>query len=110
MAGVIVPGLSTAEAAERRRRGGANRLPAPKRPSVARRLLGELTHFFALLLWAAAALAFLAKLPQLSVAIVAVIVLNGIFALIERGPTGPPIDSRRCCRPASRSGATADRS
>ncbi|BBX97080.1 cation-translocating P-type ATPase [Mycobacterium lacus] len=84
MAGVMVPGLTTAQAAERRARGGANRLPASRRPSVARRLLGELTHFFALLLWVAAALAFFAKLPQLSVAIIAVIVLNGVFAMIQQ--------------------------
>lgn len=77
-------GLTTAEAIERRTQGGPNKLPASKRPSVARRLLGELTHFFALLLWAAAALAFVAKLPQLSVAIIAVIVLNGVFALIQQ--------------------------
>ncbi len=84
MADVMTPGLTTAEAAERRTKGGANRLPESKRPSVVRRLLGELTHFFALLLWGAAALAFFAKLPQLSVAIIAVIVLNGVFALIQQ--------------------------
>lgn len=84
MADVLPPGLTTAEATERRALGGANRLPAARRPSVVRRLLGELTHFFALLLWAAAVLAFFAKLPQLSIAIIAVIVLNGVFALIQQ--------------------------
>ncbi|OBB69115.1 cation-transporting P-type ATPase [Mycobacterium sp. 852014-50255_SCH5639931] len=83
MADVMAYGLTTAEATERRAEGGANKLPAARRPSIARRLLGELTHFFALLLWAAAVLAFLAKLPQLSIAIVAVIVLNGVFSLIQ---------------------------
>jgi magnesium-transporting ATPase (P-type) len=84
MADVMTPGLTTAEATERRAHGGANQLPAARRPSIARRLLGELTHFFALLLWTAAVLAFLANLPQLSVAIVAVIVLNGVFSLIQQ--------------------------
>ena len=84
MAGVVALGLTTAEAAERRAQGGANRLPTAKRPSITRRLVGELTHFFALLLWAAAVLAFLAKLPQLSFAIIAVIVLNGVFSLIQQ--------------------------
>ncbi|MHA7649377.1 cation-translocating P-type ATPase [Mycobacterium sp. ML4] len=84
MAAVTAAGLTKAEALARRARDGANALPAAKRPSVLRRLLGELTHFFALLLWTAAALAFLAKLPQLSVAIAAVIVLNGVFALIQQ--------------------------
>ncbi|WP_287041510.1 cation-transporting P-type ATPase [Mycobacterium sp.] len=81
---MTAPGLTTSEATERRARDGANTLPAAKRPSVLRRMLGELTHFFALLLWAAAALAFFAKLPQLSIAIIAVIVLNGVFALIQQ--------------------------
>lgn len=84
MSDVLPPGLTTAEATQRRARDGANRLPAARRPSVVRRLLGELTHFFALLLWAAAVLAFFAKLPQLSIAIIAVIVLNGVFALIQQ--------------------------
>lgn len=84
MADVTAAGLTTVEATARRARDGANTLPAAKRPSVFRRLLGELTHFFAVLLWAAAAMAFFAKLPQLSVAIIAVIVLNGVFALIQQ--------------------------
>ncbi|KLO44656.1 haloacid dehalogenase [Mycobacterium nebraskense] len=84
MPDVMTRGLTTAEATERRAQGGANKLPAARRPSIARRLLGELTHFFALLLWGAAVLAFLAKLPQLSVAIIAVIVLNGVFSLIQQ--------------------------
>lgn len=84
MADVLPPGLSTAQARERLAHDGANRLPAAKRPSVGRRLIGELTHFFALLLWAAAVLAFFADLPELSIAIVAVIVLNGVFALIQQ--------------------------
>jgi magnesium-transporting ATPase (P-type) len=84
MAVVIAPGLTTVEATKRRARGGANRLPASRRPSAARRLLGELTHFFALLLWAAAVLAFLADLPELSVAIIGVILLNGVLAAIQQ--------------------------
>ncbi len=84
MADVMTPGLTTVEAAQRRMQSGANKLPTARRPSTVRRLLGELTHFFALLLWAAAVLAFLAKLPQLSAAIVAVIVLNGVFSMIQQ--------------------------
>ena len=40
-------------------------------------------HFFALLLWAAAALAFVGGLPQLGVAIAIVVVLNGVFAFVQ---------------------------
>ncbi|MRX43866.1 cation-translocating P-type ATPase [Agromyces kandeliae] len=77
-------GLSSADAAARRARDGANVLPGAKRPSVLRRLVGELTHFFALLLWGAAVLAFVAGLPELGVAIIAVIVVNAIFAIVQQ--------------------------
>ncbi|KRE22428.1 cation-transporting P-type ATPase [Agromyces sp. Soil535] len=78
------PGLTTAEASKRRAEGGANRLPVARRPSALRRLLGELTHFFAIMLWIAAVLAFFAGLPELSIAIVAVIVLNAVFAAVQQ--------------------------
>lgn len=78
-------GLTSADAAARRARDGANALPGAKRPSILRRLVGELTHFFALLLWGAAVLAFVAGLPELAIAIVAVIVVNAVFAVIQQG-------------------------
>ncbi|MGH9085190.1 MAG: cation-translocating P-type ATPase [Acidimicrobiales bacterium] len=76
-------GLSSAEARERLDRDGPNELPAPLRPSVIRRLADQLLHFFALMLWVAGGLAFLAHLPQLGVAIFIVIVLNAVFAFIQ---------------------------
>jgi magnesium-transporting ATPase (P-type) len=55
-------------------------------------LARQLTHFFALLLWAAAGLAWLGGLPQLAVAIVVVIIVNGVFAFVQEyradGPDG----------------------
>ena len=53
-------GLSAAEAARRLGEFGANKVAALSRPSPWLVLLGEFTHFFALLLWFAAALAFVA--------------------------------------------------
>lgn len=76
-------GLTSAVVAERLRADGPNVLPAARRHSALRRFLHELTHFFALMLWAAAGLAVLAGLPQLSVAIVAVVVLNAVFSFIQ---------------------------
>lgn len=40
-------------------------------------------HFFAVLFWAAGGLAFVAGMPQLGVAIVAVVILNGLFAFAQ---------------------------
>ncbi|GAA4369694.1 cation-translocating P-type ATPase [Agromyces bauzanensis] len=84
MSGIVAPGLTTAEAGARREQGGANRLPAARRPSAVRRLLGEIVHFFAIMLWVAAVLALFAGLPALSIAIVAVIVLNAVFAAVQQ--------------------------
>ncbi|WP_225753408.1 cation-transporting P-type ATPase [Actinotalea sp. Marseille-Q4924] len=77
-------GLSSHEADRRRAAGGPNRIPPPPRPSLARRVLAELTHAFAVMLWVASALAFVARLPQLGVAIAAVVLLNALFASWQR--------------------------
>jgi magnesium-transporting ATPase (P-type) len=76
-------GLSSAEASARLAADGPNILPTPRPPSQLRRLLGQMFHFFALMLWAAAGLAFLAGLPELGVAIVVVVVVNGVFAFVQ---------------------------
>ena len=80
-------GLSHAEARERRREFGANRIePLPPTPVVLR-FIGQFTHFFAILLWVAALLALVADLRMpgqgmatLAIAIVAVIAINGAFS------------------------------
>ncbi|MGH8869876.1 MAG: cation-translocating P-type ATPase [Actinomycetes bacterium] len=76
-------GLTSAEAAARLRRDGANVLPQAARTSRVRLLAEQMTHFFALMLWVAAALAVVAGMPQLGVAIAVVIVLNGGFAFVQ---------------------------
>ena len=77
-------GLTTAEAAQRLARDGPNLLPSARRPSMVRQFVAELTHFFAALFWVAAALAFVAGMPQLGVAVIVVILLNGSFAFAEQ--------------------------
>ncbi|MFN0155961.1 MAG: cation-translocating P-type ATPase [Gaiella sp.] len=76
-------GLSAVEAAARLARDGPNVISATDRPRHLRRLAAQMTHFFALLLWAGAALAWLGDLPQLSAAIVAVILVNAVFAFFQ---------------------------
>ncbi len=77
-------GLTSGQAAELLKQAGPNLLPAEKPVPQWRKLWGELTHFFALMLWCAAALAFLADLPQLGVAIIVVVLVNGVFAHIQQ--------------------------
>jgi len=76
-------GLTTTEAAARLERDGPNELPTPPPPSIPRLLLEQFVHFFAVMLWVAAGLAFLGQLPALSVAIVFVILINGVFAFLQ---------------------------
>jgi magnesium-transporting ATPase (P-type) len=76
-------GLTTEEAARRLELHGPNRLPPSPRPGVWRHLVGQFFHFFALMLWAAGILATVAGLPELGIAILAVIVFNGLFAFVQ---------------------------
>jgi len=73
-------GLTPAEAAARLAAEGANQIARPAGRHLWRELLRQFTHLMALLLWGGAVLALIAGLPQLAVAIVAVILINGAFS------------------------------
>jgi sodium/potassium-transporting ATPase subunit alpha len=80
-------GLAQAEAARRLLEFGPNHVEEVGRENLLFSFAREFTHFFALILWAGAALAFLAEhfdpgqgMARLGVAIVGVIVINGIFS------------------------------
>ncbi|MBI4990006.1 MAG: cation-transporting P-type ATPase [Rhodocyclales bacterium] len=80
-------GLGAAEAARRLAEFGPNHVEEVGRENLLLRFAREFTHFFALILWLGAALAFLAEhfdpgqgMARLGVAIVGVILINGIFS------------------------------
>lgn len=80
-------GLSTVEAQRRLHEYGANKIDEVKGEPPWRQFLKQFTHFFALILWVAAGLAFFAEsrspsvgMWQLGVAIVTVILINGVFS------------------------------
>ena len=80
-------GLTSGEAARRLATFGLNRIQRPRGVPIAVRFAREFTHLFALTLWVAAALAFVAEISDpgrgmrpLAIAIVAVIVVNGLFS------------------------------
>ncbi len=76
-------GLSGTEAELRLRRTGSNE-PIPQTAShPIRALASQFTHTLALLLWFAAGLAFASGISELGGAIVAVVMLNGLFAFIQ---------------------------
>ena len=76
-------GLSNEEVAARLRQWGPNQLPEHHGPSLPRKFLDQLVHFFALMLWAAAALCFFGQMPELGIAIIIVIIVNGAFSFIQ---------------------------
>ncbi|TCC30731.1 cation-translocating P-type ATPase [Kribbella speibonae] len=76
-------GLSSTEAARRLAHDGPNELPVPRQRAAWKLLVDQLTHLFALMLWAAALLALLTGMAPLAVAIVVIIVLNGGFAFAQ---------------------------
>ena len=81
----VVTGLTAAQAADVLHEVGPNAEPRPDRPAPLWQLARQFTHFFALMLWGAAALALLAGLPPLAVAIACVILINGVFAFVQEG-------------------------
>ncbi|HSF58660.1 MAG TPA: HAD-IC family P-type ATPase [Candidatus Binatia bacterium] len=81
----LAKGLPTEEAAARLVRYGPNLLRRAYRTPWYVKLISNLFSFFAVLLWTAALLCFIpgVDLPQLGLAILTVIVVNGLFAFLQ---------------------------
>ncbi|HEX9146005.1 MAG TPA: cation-transporting P-type ATPase, partial [Candidatus Binatia bacterium] len=81
----LVKGLSSAEARARLAHYGPNVLKRARRVPWHLKLVKNLFSFFAILLWIAALLCFVpgVDLPQLGIAILAVVVVNGLFAFFQ---------------------------
>ncbi len=73
-------GLTSEEAGRRLAESGPNELRPASNRLPWRHFLAQFTHLMAVLLWIGAALAMVIRLPQLAVAIVAVILINGAFS------------------------------
>ena len=76
-------GLTGEEVLARQAQFGPNVLAEPPRPSRLRQFGSQLVHLFALLLWLGAALALVGGLPQLTAAILVVILVNAVFAFAQ---------------------------
>jgi calcium-translocating P-type ATPase len=86
-------GLTVAEAADRLRSFGRNQPVRSAARHPARDFLDEFTHTLALLLWFAAGLSFAAGITELGAAILAVLVINGVFAFIQEYRAGQVVES-----------------
>jgi calcium-translocating P-type ATPase len=88
-------GLSSREAQRRLLIYGPNELTRRGGPRWPRELGRQFTHPLALLLWAAAGLALWSGTVAVAVAIVAIIVLNAIFAFVQEVEAGRAVDALR---------------
>jgi calcium-translocating P-type ATPase len=88
-------GLSGREAERRLVAYGPNELTRYAGVGWPRKLVRQVTHPLALLLWLAAALAFAADLAPLGIAIVIVIVLNALFAFAQERQAEHAVEALR---------------
>jgi len=81
----VVNGLNDGEARQRLGQYGANLLRRLRPAAWHIKLIKNLFSFFAVLLWIAALLCFIpgVDLPQLGIAILTVIIVNGLFAFLQ---------------------------
>jgi magnesium-transporting ATPase (P-type) len=104
-------GLSSREAARRLVVYGRNELERRGGRHVWRELGRQFTHPLALLLWVAAGLAWLGRIPQVAIAIVVVIALNAAFAFFQELQAEHAVEALRAYLPqratALRDGAAA---
>jgi len=111
-------GLSSVEAMRRLSEYGLNRVEEVARESILLRFLKEFTHFFALILWLAAGLAFVAEwsdpghgMAKVGYAILAVIVVSGLFSFWQEFRVERTLAALRgCFRSKSMCSAMARRS
>jgi len=83
MLGTSRKGLSEEEAARRLAAYGENVLTAKKPKPMWMRFAAHLVNMFAILLWVATVLSFLSDQAALGFAIIAVILLNAVFAFVQ---------------------------
>jgi calcium-translocating P-type ATPase len=88
-------GLSSREARRRLVAYGPNELERRGGRRWPRQLLKQFSHPLALLLWAAAALAFVGVSAVLGIAIVLVVVLNALFAFMQERQAERAVDALR---------------
>jgi magnesium-transporting ATPase (P-type) len=93
--GTRAEGLSQAEAADRRARYGANRLPAAPRRSLWSRFLQQFRNLFIYVLLASAAISLLLDHAVDALVILAVVVLNALIGFVQEGRAEQAMDSIR---------------
>jgi len=98
--GTSQKGLNTEEASKKLAQFGENSIIAKRKSSFLKKILAQLTNFFALLLWVASVLSFFSNQTALGFAIIGVILINAIFALFQEYRAEKAIESLKKLLPA----------
>jgi magnesium-transporting ATPase (P-type) len=93
-------GLSGEEAASRLLEYGPNEIAEAKKTPLILRFAANFYHTFALLLWVAGILAFVAGMPELGWAIIAVIVINALFSFWQEFQAEKAVEALKRILPA----------
>ena len=93
-------GLSQEEAEKRLNKYGLNQIEEIKGKPLIYTFLANFYHLLALLLWGTSALAFIAGIAQLGFAIIAVIIINGIFSFWQEYEAEKAIEALKKILPA----------
>jgi calcium-translocating P-type ATPase len=88
-------GLTAREAERRLIAYGPNEIRRRGGPRWPAEIVRQLVHPLALLLWVASVLAFVAGLTALGIAIVAVVLLNAVFAFVQERQAGRAVEALR---------------
>lgn len=93
-------GLSSEEAAKRLEEYGTNTLAEAKRTPLIFKLVGQFTHLMAIMLWVAGIGAFIAKMPELGIAVWSINVINGVFSFWQEFQAEKAMDALKKILPA----------
>lgn len=93
--GTTERGLSEGEAKKRLQKYGPNTLEKIRGKPLFLRFLANLTNLFAILLWTAGILAFVANMPQLGWAVFAVIFINALFSFWQEYKAEKAVEALR---------------
>jgi len=94
-------GLSEEEARKRLTECGSNDLKKIGRTPVVSLFLKNLVNLFAILLWIGGALAFVARMPELGIAIFGVILVNAVFSFWQEYKAERAVEALRQLIPSS---------
>ena len=93
-------GLSTDEAQARLEKYGKNILQEKKGTPIIIKFLLNFTHMMAILLWVGGIVGFLAKMPELGVAIFLVNIINGLFSFWQEFRAGKATEALKKMLPS----------